>query len=86
MFYAPWCGHCKTMKPYYQKAAAIFEKDKSMKKKPLFAKVDCDADKKLRIKYKVPGYPTLKIFRKGVVSKYEGPRGPEQGMNPFFII
>lgn len=80
-FYAPWCGHCKQMKPYYHKAAAIFEADQTMKKKPLFAKVDCDADKSLREKYQIPGYPTLKIFRKGVATKYEGPRGDEKGMN-----
>lgn len=29
-FFAPWCGHCKKLKPKYQKLAEIFEGDEDV--------------------------------------------------------
>ncbi|XP_076751589.1 disulfide-isomerase A3 [Xylocopa sonorina] len=73
MFYAPWCGHCKRLKPEYAKAAEmLLGNDPSI----TLAKVDCtDSGKDTCNKYSVSGYPTLKIFSKGdFVSDYNGPR------------
>ena len=83
MFYAPWCGHCTRMKPYYEKAALMFKREEKFKNKPKFAKVDATVDKELGARFEIAGFPTLKIFRKGVVHKYDGPRQDEKGATLF---
>ncbi len=73
MFYAPWCGHCKRLKPEFEKAA----KDLKANDPPVaLVKVDCtEAGKDTCGRFEVRGYPTLKIFRSGELSQdYNGPR------------
>ncbi|GLV37667.1 Endoplasmic reticulum p60 [Carabus blaptoides fortunei] len=73
MFYAPWCGHCKRLKPEYAKAA----EELTINDPPvILAKVDCtEGGKDICSKHSVSGYPTLKIFRNGELSQeYNGPR------------
>jgi protein disulfide-isomerase A1 len=67
-FYAPWCGHCKALEPEYTKAAEILEEKNSVAK---MGKVDCTVETDLCGKWAIKGYPTIKIFRKGVHSDYE---------------
>jgi len=73
MFYAPWCGHCKRLKPEFDKAS----KDLLGNDPPVtLAKIDCTEDgKETCNRFEVRGYPTLKIFRGGELSQdYNGPR------------
>nr|CAG4640764.1 EOG090X0438 [Eulimnadia texana] len=73
MFYAPWCGHCKRLKPEFEKASELVKNDEP----PItLAKVDCtEGGKSTCNRFSVQGYPTMKIFRGGEVSsEYNGPR------------
>jgi protein disulfide-isomerase A6 len=58
-FFAPWCGHCKTLAPIYEDLAASYQ---SSKDKILIAKVDADEHKSLGTKYGIKGFPTIKYF------------------------
>jgi len=75
-FYAPWCGHCKNLKPAYEKVGT------SLKGLAKVAAVDCDeeSNKPFCGSMGVQGFPTLKIVRPGkkpgkpIVEDYQGAR------------
>ncbi|KAL3836941.1 hypothetical protein ACJMK2_022344, partial [Sinanodonta woodiana] len=62
MFYAPWCGHCKSMKPEYEAAAAAI---KAGNIDAVLAAVDATKEKRLGTEYKIQGFPTVKYFKDG---------------------
>ncbi|KJR87280.1 protein disulfide-isomerase A6 [Sporothrix schenckii 1099-18] len=76
-FYAPWCGHCKNLKPDYEKAA------RSLDGLANVVAVNCEEARETCASFGVEGFPTLKIARppkvrgKGrrtVVDNYNGQR------------
>ena len=58
-FFAPWCGHCKTLAPIYEKLAQDFS---FAKDKLTVAKVDADTEKSLGKRFGIQGFPTIKYF------------------------
>lgn len=62
-FYAPWCGHCKSLAPDWDTLADTYAGSSSV----LIGSVDCTTDENSDLcqKYGVNGYPTLKYFKDG---------------------
>ncbi|KNE56196.1 protein disulfide-isomerase domain [Allomyces macrogynus ATCC 38327] len=75
-FYAPWCGHCKSLAPTYEELGTVF---KHATKDLVIAKVDADAHRELGTRFGVQGFPTLKWFPKGSTTPedYQGGRSLE---------
>mmetsp|Transcript_46 Transcript_46/g.111 ORF Transcript_46/g.111 Transcript_46/m.111 type:complete len:491 (-) Transcript_46:413-1885(-) len=63
-FYAPWCGHCKSLAPVLDAVAPFLAGKMSI------GKVDCTVEKKLCKRHDVKGYPTLKYYRDGDFQDY----------------
>jgi len=67
-FFAPWCGHCKSLAPEYSKAA------KALKGVVKVGAVNADEESSLGSQYNIKGFPTIKIFYGKKVDDYNGQR------------
>ena len=58
-FYAPWCGHCKSLAPEWAELAT------NLKGEVKVAKVDATENKEAAGRFVVKGYHTIKFFPGG---------------------
>jgi thiol-disulfide isomerase/thioredoxin len=71
LFYTEWCPHCKTAKPIW----ADFKSQMSGKTVNgitlIFHEVDCDKDTATSDKFKVKGFPTIKLMKGNQMIEYD---------------
>jgi len=59
MFYAPWCGHCKTIKPVFEKLGEHFKDSE----KYMIGSMDATANEVDG--EEIQGFPTIKFYPAG---------------------
>ena len=81
-FLAPWCGHCKNLKPVIDS----IQSDLNTKKyNGIMARVYDDNIDKMRYKRNINGFPTISVFNnKGKYEDYKGSRD-EKDLSSFLV-
>ena len=70
-FYTDWCPHCKTAKPIWNELQSDIGNKKINGKTIHFIAVDCEKEPETAEKYKVEGYPTIKLIVGNQVIEYD---------------
>jgi thiol-disulfide isomerase/thioredoxin len=74
-FYADWCPHCKTAKPAWNEIVSKYENTPINGYKVVFTEMNCtketDEIGEIMNKYKIEGFPTLKLLKDGQIIEYD---------------
>ena len=74
LYYAEWCGHCKTMKPEWDKVVQKLKESGNVN----VADVKSDVIPKLEHKPDIEGFPTIKMYNNGKsVAKFQDERSAD---------
>ena len=75
LFYVDWCPHCKTAKPEWEALKAEYETKTINGYKIIFEEHNCTVEgpevEQLMDKYKIEGYPTIKLIKDNQVIEYD---------------
>lgn len=79
LYYAEWCGHCKTFKPEWFKFKAAYDKNKQKIKDKykiglVIREYDADVQGEKISEAGVEGFPTIKVDSRNKVVDYAGGR------------
>jgi len=70
-FYTSWCPHCKSAKPTWEKLKQDVGNSQVNGTTIKFIEIDCDQDSATADKFKVEGYPTIKLVHKNQIIEYD---------------
>ncbi|XP_034552771.1 endoplasmic reticulum resident protein 44 [Notolabrus celidotus] len=70
-FYADWCRFSQMLHPIFEESSNVVREEFPNTKQVVFARVDCDQHSDIAQRYRITKYPTLKLFRNGMMMKRE---------------
>lgn len=71
LFKVDWCPHCKKAKPIFDEVEKELNGSKVNEYTVSFKTVDCEAEPDMADKFKIEGYPTIKLVKDGQVIEYD---------------
>lgn len=72
LFYTEWCPHCKKAKPEWETLKNNYSGNKTVNGYKInFVEVDCDANPDMANKFKVEGYPTIKMIKGNQIIEFD---------------
>ena len=75
LFYVDWCPHCKTAKPEWENLKSAYENKTINGYTIIFTEHNCTNEnaevEELMNKYKIEGYPTIKLLKDNQVIEYD---------------
>jgi len=72
LFKVDWCPHCKTAKPVFDEVETELNGQLiNDKYTVVFKTVDCEGEPEMADKFKIDGFPTIKLVKDGQVIEYD---------------
>ena len=75
LFYVDWCPHCKTAKPIWEELQSEYQDKTINGYNVVFTEINCTTEtaeiEQLMNKYKIEGYPTIKLLKDGQIIEYD---------------
>lgn len=71
MFGVSWCPHCKKAKPIWDGLKQKYHGKEINNTTVYFKYIDCEKNQELADKYKIEGYPTIKLVKDNEIIEFD---------------
>lgn len=81
LYYADWCGHCKSFKPIWDGLKKVFDKNNIK-----YEEFEDSKDDEVMLRDNIEAYPTIMIENNSGKYQYNGGRDADSILREFFTM